>query len=74
MLTGCLRYGRLGDKNKPQWDRCLDIQRRLNNYVETGNLEMLVDCANLCMCEFVEGNHPRKHFKSLDDGEHTKEK
>ncbi len=40
-------------------------------YIETGNDELLVDVANLCMKEFAVGNHPKKHFNSVDDGEHV---
>lgn len=72
MFMGALRYGRLGAAGKPQYDRCTDIKRRVSKYKDTGNLEYLVDAANLCQCEFVEGDHPNKHFSSADDGEHTK--
>ena len=34
------------------------MYRRLAAYGRTGNLEMLVDVANLCLLEFVEGRHP----------------
>jgi len=73
LIMGAIRYGRLGALGKLQWDRVPDIIRRLKQYQQTGNLEHLVDCANLCLCEFVEGEHPNKHFESKDDGEHTKE-
>ena len=70
LVMGALRYGRLGAPGKPQYDRIASIVRRLEKYRATGNLEMLVDAANLCLCEFVEGDHPLKHFSALDDGEH----
>ena len=47
------------------------IVKRLMSYQETGNTELLVDVANLCLCEFVEGKHPNKHFRAVDDGEHV---
>lgn len=71
MFMGGIRYGRLGAEGKPKYDRCKDIKRRITKYEETGNLEYLVDAANLCQCEFVEGDHPNKHFSSDDDGKHT---
>lgn len=75
MFLGGCRYGKLGAEGKPQWDRLSDIKRRLSLYEQTGNLELLVDAANLCQCEFVEGDHPDRHFASDDDGEvHTKTK
>lgn len=74
MFMGGLRYGRLGAPGKPQFDRCKDIKRRVSLYENSGNLEYLVDAANLCQCEFVEGDHPDKHFAAEDDGEHTERK
>lgn len=35
-------------------------------YQATGNMEHLVDVANLCMLEF--GTYQAKHFKPIDDG------
>lgn len=72
MVMGALRYGRLGDKNKPQYNRIDSIKKRILIYEETGNLECLLDIANLCECEFVEGKHLKRHFNSVDDGEHAK--
>jgi hypothetical protein len=72
LLMGFFRYGRMGDKNKPVYDRKESILSRIFKYEETGNTEYLVDIANLCMLEFVEGRHKNKHFKSIDDGEHVK--
>lgn len=74
MFCGGLRYGRLGAPGKPQWDRVEDILRRVAMYRETGNLELLVDAANLCQCEYVEGDHPLRHFEAADDGAHTRRK
>jgi hypothetical protein len=71
LLTGACRYGRLGAKDKPQWNRITDATHRLQLYVQTGNLEWLVDVANMMMLEFVEGEHPNKHFDAGDDGYHT---
>ena len=47
------------------------ILKRATEYLETGNDELLVDIANLGMKEFSVGNHSKKHFKSIDDGEHV---
>ena len=67
MIMGALRYGLLGAPGKPQYDRIASIIKRLKFYTEDGNTEHLVDAANLCLCEFVEGTHPLKHFGSVDD-------
>lgn len=71
MLLGGFRYGFLAVLGKPKWSRTLDIEKRINLYIDTGNLEYLVDIANLAMLEFEEGTHPKKYFKASDDGIHT---
>ena len=70
LVMGGMRYGRMGAKDKPKYDRISSIEKRLKKYQETGNQEFLVDCANLLMLEFVEPNR-EVHFKSIDDGEHV---
>ncbi len=74
LVMGALRYGRMGERNKPKYDRISSVIRRLQAYRVTGNLEHLVDAACLLMLEFVEGLHPRRHWGPGDDGEHTKER
>jgi hypothetical protein len=71
LIMGALRYGRLGMACKPTYDHISSINKRLAAYNLTGNKELLVDCANLCLCEFVECHHLLAHFNSIDDGEHV---
>lgn len=66
LIMGALRYGKMGSPSKPQYDRISDILRRAREYQKTGNDELLVDIANTALLEFVEGEHPRKHFRSTD--------
>ena len=73
LIIGAMRYGRLSMPGKKDWDRIGSIKTRVDAYIKTGNLEHLVDIANLCLCEFVEGRHPKRHFHSTDDGVHTEE-
>ena len=73
LIMGGIRYGFLRGKNKKQYDRISAAIQRLNEYRLTGNDELLVDVSNFCMLEFEEGNHPLKHFNSVDDGQHVKE-
>ncbi len=62
LIVGSLRYGSLGAKGKPSY-RCTEsIIKRIRKYDETGNLEMLVDVANLALIEYVESRHPLRHF------------
>lgn len=74
MVIGAYRYGKLNDPNKPRYDRTEAIRKRLALYEATGNLEALVDIANLCLCEFVEGDHPKRHFRSGADFGHVETK
>lgn len=71
MVMGYFRYGPMkGGVGKLHYDRVSSALRRLMNYQESGNQELLVDAANLLLLEFVEKNHPNAHFSSVDDGEH----
>lgn len=74
LIMGALRYGLLHAPGKKQYDRVASMTRRLSKYQESGNMEFLVDVANLCLLEFEECSHPTKHFRSHDDGEHVKAK
>jgi hypothetical protein len=73
MVMGAFRYQPLSYQKSfnIQYDNLKSIRRRLKLYELTGNLEHLVDCANICMIEFMVGNHEKRHFKSIDDGEHA---
>ncbi len=73
LLMGAYRYGLMHAQGKSEYDRCADINRRIDLYTESGNLEHLVDAANLAMLEFEEGRHPQRHMAASDDKIHTKE-
>jgi hypothetical protein len=66
LIMGALRYGRLHAPGKKKYSRVASMKRRLNAYLLLGNLEYLVDVANLCLLEFEECDHPLKHFHSTD--------
>lgn len=74
LAMGYFRYGPLNKQPKGKYDNIASIRRRLDKYEQTGNLEFLVDSANICLVEFLNGNHPNKHFSAIDDGEHTQVK
>ena len=70
MAMGFFRYGNVWE-TVGKFDNVGSAIERLKMYQETGNTEYLVDSATLCHCEFINGNHPTKHFHSIDDGKHT---
>jgi hypothetical protein len=72
MIMGYFRYGdwRSGNQGKT-YDRVGSMITRLKAFQQDGNLEHLVDVANLAMIEFEISDHPNAHFKAQDDGEHV---
>lgn len=75
LLIGRYRYGSFSEQLKAggsDYDNVGSCIERLRLFQQTGNLEHLVDVANLCMKEFVCGKHPNRHFESSDDGVHVR--
>jgi len=71
LLIGRFRYGRMDRVEQRNYDRIGSAIARLKRYQETGNLEFVVDAANLCLMEFEHSEHPDLHFDAIDDGEHV---
>ena len=71
LIMGYFRYGPFHRQNRTTEQMLAGIEKRVELYRQTGNDELLVDIANLAMKEFSTGNHPKKHFHSIDDGEHV---
>lgn len=74
LCMGGLRYGVFDDPNKPKYQNVESLISRAQEYLQTGNDELLVDVANLALVEFVEGTHPKKHFSAKDAGGGVKPK
>jgi len=71
-LFGAYRYGLLGDTHRPRHRNIESAIRRLQRYLTDGNMEHLLDAANLCEVEWVRpGSHPNPSLRPLDDGEHV---
>ena len=68
IVMGHHRYGPLKEGKK---DNIKAAKRRIELYIETGNMEYLVDAGNFVMLEYRMPKHPRAHFESVDDGEHA---
>lgn len=71
LIMGRFRYAPMRSPEKGAYDNVGAARKRLQLYIETGNVEHLVDVANLCLIEFEHGNHPDRHFAASDDGEHV---
>jgi hypothetical protein len=68
LVMGSIRYGRDTNDN---WDSIKSkMGTKWKTYIETGNLEMLVDMMNYCAIEFRNRTHPNSHFEALDDEAH----
>lgn len=74
LIMGAFRYGKMHEFGKAQYDRVGKIKSKVELYARTGNLEYLVDIANIAMMEFEEGDHPNRHFESVDYKDHTEVK
>ena len=70
MIIGFFRYGNKNTR-KSYYDYISSAKRRIVKYEETGNLECLVDAANILRMEFDTPQHPNAHFRAEDDGEHS---
>lgn len=72
LIMGSFRYQRFEVKRKSfDYDCAHEAVVRIERYKQDGNTEHLVDAANMLLLEFEFGRHPRKHFASIDDGEHA---
>ena len=67
LLMGRFRYGKMGGPAKGKFDHVASMIQRLRLYQKTGNLEHLVDVANIALVKFVAPNHPHAHFDATDD-------
>jgi len=67
LVTGALRYGPYRNKEHGREQVHAGIVARLmDEYIETGNQECLVDIATIAAVEFVEKNHPKAHWRAKD--------
>lgn len=72
LVMGAMRYETFEEKLKGNKYDCLGyVRRKLIEYENTGNLECLVDAANLLMIEFAAPHHPNPHFTPGDDTSHV---
>jgi transcriptional regulator of heat shock response len=71
MIMGGYRYGPTKLQKPREFDNIADIKRRLELYEKEGNMEHLVDAANITIIECLKKSHPNFHFSPTDDGVHA---
>lgn len=71
MIVGGFRYGPTPTQKRRAFDNISDIKRRLGLYEDEGNMEHLVDAANVTILECLKKSHPNFHFTPIDDGVHA---
>jgi len=72
MIMGFFRYGKKKTRNA-NYDYIASAKRRILLYEQIGNLEYLVDAANMLRMEFDTPQNSKAYFKSIDDKEHEKQ-
>lgn len=69
MALSFYKYGLLSAGVPEKTDSMKSLQKRLVKYMETGNVEWLVDVANFAMMEYMHPAHPRAHYRPTDSHE-----
>lgn len=63
------KYGSIADKFPHGALGTQQVYQRLERYLDTGNVEWLVDAANYCMIEALRPGHPKAHFRATGSDE-----
>lgn len=72
LVMGALRYETFDEKRvRNDYDIIGSMEKRLAAYRRDGNLEHMVDVANLAMIEFECPSHRNPTWQSVDDGQHV---
>lgn len=70
MVMSYYKYGPLKQNSGEKLvDEIKSLEKRLEKYKETGNIEFLCDIANFAMIEFMYPQHPKAHYKATDSKE-----
>ena len=65
-MIGAFRYGLITEqeKNGNRYDHMGSILKRVRYYIETGDMDVLPDIANLAKAEWIVPHHPNAHKES----------
>ena len=66
MLVSAYKYGPVAEAYPERVNAIQSLNVRLAKYIETGNVEYLVDVANFAMIEFMHPAHGNAHYKATD--------
>lgn len=66
MSLSFYKYGALAAGVPEKTDSLKSLQKRIAKYMETGNVELMVDVANFAMMEFMHPAHPKAHYIATD--------
>ena len=72
ILQGAFRYGPISGYLKVKESLSGEIQKRLDLYKESGNLEHLVDLYNWIRIEYYKAKNQGRTLIAIDDGHHYK--
>lgn len=73
LVLGSFRYGRIEEQDYSKYNLPAEIKKRTDRYIDSHNLEHLIDAANICMLAFIHGKRQGEKVEAIDDGEHTPE-
>jgi hypothetical protein len=71
MEMGGYRYDPHRNQRPGQFDNVADAKRRLDLHDKDGNMEHLLDAANITILACLKKAHKKFHFTSIDDGVHA---
>jgi hypothetical protein len=76
LIMGAFRYGLFREKlaGNHGWDLVGYLQSKVDDYKKSGNMESLVDAANMALLEFTAPTHPNAHWGPQDDSSHCSRK
>lgn len=63
------KYGDIEEVPRIGTDVLGSLEQRLEKYRTTGNIEWLLDVANLALIEALTSQHPKVHFRATDSDE-----
>jgi len=69
MTVSFHKYGPIEQAYPQDVDAIASLEKRLERYRETGNIEWLMDIANFAMIEFMLPRHPEAHYRPTDSKE-----